>query len=143
MQTGYTAEMRNKEVAFAASCVHMLGREAAGTEPVPTAKPHPLREKGVCLGLYREQERNCSPVQEEREGREGRCGQAPQTCGFSSRIPESSPMEELTTSVLPWSHWAINVKVKSDATEHLVPTLHGEAKMILAKGAIRLCKKES
>lgn len=52
-------------------------------------------------------------------------------------------MEKLTTSVLPWSHWATNVKVKSDSTEYMLPTLHEETKMILAKDAIHLWEKES
>lgn len=33
--------------------IHILGREAAGKEPVPTTKPHPLRRKGSSQDLQR------------------------------------------------------------------------------------------
>lgn len=94
MQTGYTAGMRNKEVALAASFVLVLRREAAGKEPVPTTKPHLLREKGFAFQSA-ESRRGTAAQSKKRErgGRKGRreggVARTLQTCGFPGRIPES------------------------------------------------------
>lgn len=90
MQTGYTAGMRNKEVALAASFVHMLGREAAGKEPVPTTKPHLLREKGFALESAESRRGTVAwSKKRERGGREGGIARPLQTCDFLGRISES------------------------------------------------------
>lgn len=66
-----------------------LGRSEGGSweGACPNLKA-PSFEREVCLGVYREQERNCSPVQEEREGREGGVTRPLQTWGFPGRVPE-------------------------------------------------------
>lgn len=84
MQTGYTAGIQNKEVAFAAPFVHVVGREAAGKEPVPTTKPHLLREKGSA------ENRTAAQAEKRGRGERGVAGSL-QTCGFPGRIPEKSP----------------------------------------------------
>jgi hypothetical protein len=101
VQTGYTAETQNKEVAFAASFVHVFGREAAGKEPAPTTKTHLLREKGSALGSTKSR-RGTAAQSKKRDRREGGMARPLQILVFPGRI--HGRVDRICPSLVPLGH---------------------------------------